>query len=561
MFCEKCGKELKDNWKKCPYCGQTVGKDDVKMRGETKMSGQVEPAWSENRLSGKEPRKKGRIKKILLGIGVVLAVLVVLSVAFSSDNEENGDSKSGEDGQEESTEVKTLEEMGGFAQWQEDGFPGRVRANISVDFPLLNTDKNHYGVYIGVGGINIGIIMQEDEKPVKEWEWLMNAEPYEDTQKAYFNGVLKYLGQKDDGEMPVFLISDIGEGDYLGDGQKTESNADIDLEGLIGQPEEKLKDAGFTYNEDSIGYEFLDGKVIADCMDGKVYMIILTGSGEGILNFHGVKVGMTLEEADALLADKYSKAGELEGKTAYIDLEARNGIGLVSANGSITEIDVTHFTEEELQEYVGNSNEEKGEKSTGGDEESIENSINSTGNFETDVANEVLYAKDGVVVDVNGNVLPEYADYFITEDGYISNGDWVEEGYGVDSTGKIVNYNGLQSDAVAELETIQNTIETAKQVDIETLFRSPSIYNNTDVCIEATLRVDGFFDNFFVSGNGQDIRIFASSTIDVDGNLVEKLLSGDHVMIVGKFKYQDYYHEYLGEMQSTMDNAIVILLD
>jgi hypothetical protein len=32
-------------------------------------------------------------------------------------------------------------------------------------------------------------------------------------------------------------------------------------------------------------------------------------------------------------------------------------------------------------------------------------------------------------------------------------------------------------------------------------------------------------------------------------------------MIVGGFKYQDYYHEHLGEMQSTIENAIVILLD
>ena len=25
MFCVKCGGELKEDWKKCPYCGQMVG--------------------------------------------------------------------------------------------------------------------------------------------------------------------------------------------------------------------------------------------------------------------------------------------------------------------------------------------------------------------------------------------------------------------------------------------------------------------------------------------------------------------------------------------------------
>lgn len=61
-----------------------------------------------------------------------------------------------------------------------------------------------------------------------------------------------------------------------------------------------------------------------------------------------------------------------------------------------------------------------------------------TGDFYTDVANGILYGKDGVIVDVNGNALSEYAEYSVTEQGYIFNGEWVEEGCYVDNTGKIV---------------------------------------------------------------------------------------------------------------------------
>ena len=73
-------------------------------------------------------------------------------------------------------------------------------------------------------------------------------------------------------------------------------------------------------------------------------------------------------------------------------------------------------------------------------QESPENTVSYTGDFFTDADNGVLYGRDGIIVDANGNAIPEYASYSITEQGYISNGDWCEEGYCVDSTGKIVSF-------------------------------------------------------------------------------------------------------------------------
>ncbi len=70
-----------------------------------------------------------------------------------------------------------------------------------------------------------------------------------------------------------------------------------------------------------------------------------------------------------------------------------------------------------------------------------ENTAHCTGDFCTDVANGVLYGKDGIIVDINGNALPEYAEYSVTEEGYLFNGDWCEEGYCVDSTGKVVQFH------------------------------------------------------------------------------------------------------------------------
>lgn len=42
MFCRKCGKELEDNWKSCPYCGEPVDNriDELETMGNiNKVSG------------------------------------------------------------------------------------------------------------------------------------------------------------------------------------------------------------------------------------------------------------------------------------------------------------------------------------------------------------------------------------------------------------------------------------------------------------------------------------------------------------------------------------------
>lgn len=231
MFCKNCGKEIEETSEKCPYCGQKIDERNVKIGEPEKMSNIKSVSKEE------PPKKKGKMKKILLAIGVLLVIIIVWIMSGSSEDEESG-------------EVKTLEEVGGFGQWKADGFPGRVRANISVLFPLGNVDKNNYAVYIGVGGINVGIIMQEDEKPVKEWEWLMNAEPYEETyeepyeedQKAYFNGILKYLGTDDDGDAPVFLISDVKEGDYSWYEEDTMGESDKEFAEEIPEKEEDTEE-------------------------------------------------------------------------------------------------------------------------------------------------------------------------------------------------------------------------------------------------------------------------------------------------------------------------------
>lgn len=146
--------------------------------------------------------------------------------------------------------------------------------------------------------------------------------------------------------------------------QENDEDEYVDLEGMIGQPEEKLKELGFTYDEDEMLYQLLDGAIGASCLDEKVNMIGITGSVDDTWKIHGISIGMDLEEADALLADKYSSySGEEmeESYTYYIDKNSGNLIAMSDDNGVITEIALAHYIEEsqkdptqenQSQEYI-----------------------------------------------------------------------------------------------------------------------------------------------------------------------------------------------------------------
>ena len=154
--------------------------------------------------------------------------------------------------------------------------------------------------------------------------------------------------------LSVLFIEDSTE-----DSQETEriieekiSYSDADIEGLIGQSEEILKDTDFTYNKDEMGYQLLDGNVVVDCADGIINMIMITGNADGTPSFHGVNLGMSIGEAEGYLADKYENAGENEGRKEYLDIGGRISVGIREEAGIVTEIVAVQLAEEELQGYV-----------------------------------------------------------------------------------------------------------------------------------------------------------------------------------------------------------------
>ncbi len=110
--------------------------------------------------------------------------------------------------------VNTVQSLEAYANWKEEGFPGTARADFKVTYPLNNRDANNFAVLMGPLSTDIGIIMQEDEEPVKNWQWIG-----EDTQgEISYTGDFEYLGvSNDENAYPVFLISSVEKVDQTGE--------------------------------------------------------------------------------------------------------------------------------------------------------------------------------------------------------------------------------------------------------------------------------------------------------------------------------------------------------
>ena len=214
MFCANCGKEIDSTWVKCPYCGNTLTTNQSQENIKPRVPVSSTPIVNGNYTSDTEMLKKKKKWPFVI-VGVIIAIIGIIFL-FLSDN-----------GPSEVVELSSYE--GGFLGWERSGFKGSVRADIEISYPLLNTERNNYAVFIGIGGINTGVIMQKDEAPVSQWEWLMNAQPDMITQAYYFIGTLTYTGI-DAGDMPLFVIEDVEPYTFYSTGEATGDNTDISNE-------------------------------------------------------------------------------------------------------------------------------------------------------------------------------------------------------------------------------------------------------------------------------------------------------------------------------------------
>lgn len=203
MFCKDCGKEVKEAWNKCPYCGSELKEEKAK-EVLSLESGEKET---------KSQTKSQKVLKAVGGLVMAGVLLYLLGKASSCINSKLLGEQDPNDLYVLSSETRVVtvdlsSYPNGFAGWKAAGFKGCVTTDISIPYPIKDSSVNNYAVYIGTGKTNVGIIMQEDESAMSEWEWLTEAQPDEDTQEYYFSCTLTYTGHNvGEDELPVFIIS------------------------------------------------------------------------------------------------------------------------------------------------------------------------------------------------------------------------------------------------------------------------------------------------------------------------------------------------------------------
>lgn len=197
MFCQKCGKEVEDEWVICPYCNAKLDKEvDVDTTKSQKSK------KNENKTKGKKPLWK----KWWFWLIAIIVVVVILMFAGGGEDSDSIDER------EESSVVKSMDEVGGYKEWADSGYEGKVRTDIVVDLPVTDRKENNYCVHIMTSVGDPIFITQQDEKPASEWAWLQNATPDIDGgDTATFKATLQLSGYVEmDGEIiPEFCVEDI----------------------------------------------------------------------------------------------------------------------------------------------------------------------------------------------------------------------------------------------------------------------------------------------------------------------------------------------------------------
>ena len=389
MFCRECGKEVQEGWIKCPYCGTLIGnKKSVKKNAENlketkkhinrqdKMNGKSQQVVN-NSISVNGNKSKieyRRFWKYLL-LGIVTCGIYGIYYFYGYVKDLNKVCEG--DGKESKNYIVVLLlsmitcGIYGLYWWYAQGerlyhiapkYRVKVRekgGDILLWEILGCTIMPGIGMmvvtYIMVDNMNILAKAYNGEISENDFPRLKNPHPHLVRNVLIGYGVFLIAVI-----VTIFLmLSVLFIEDSTEDSQETEriieekiSYSDADIEGLIGQSEEILKDTDFTYNKDEMGYQLLDGNVVVDCADGIINMIMITGNADGTPSFHGVNLGMSIGEAEGYLADKYENAGENEGRKEYLDIGGRISVGIREEAGIVTEIVAVQLAEEELQGYV-----------------------------------------------------------------------------------------------------------------------------------------------------------------------------------------------------------------
>lgn len=371
MFCTRCGKQLEDNWIKCPYCGTKV-EEDSDTENEIKQQNNIRPESempNTNRIKYRSFWKYLILSCITFGI---YGIYVMYGYVKDLNKVCEGDGKPSKN-----YIVVILLSMvscgiyGLYWYYTQGerlyriapkyGIQIREKGSTILLWSLLGVVT--FGIssmavaYILFDNLNLIGKIYNGEKSAAEINRAGKPHPHLLRNVLIICAVIWAVII---GSIVLLLKTlftyDVPSDPYNNSVTVTEETAEdysgIDLEEYFGQSEEALTELGIEGDEEYGEYTALDGAVYISCTDGTVDVIMLDGENENIPAFHGVKTGMSLAEAETLLSDRYTLAGQVDNQYAYLNTDMGINIVLETSGEVITRIMITQMSQEEIDSYM-----------------------------------------------------------------------------------------------------------------------------------------------------------------------------------------------------------------
>lgn len=342
----------------------------------------------------------------------------------------------------------------------------------------------------------------------------------------------------------------------------------MDFSELIGKPEKDLKNIGLKESKQDSGYEALDGSIQVNCTNGNVTSIKLKGDSKKMPSFHNVKIGMSKKKARQNLLEIYPEEMKETSKISFMNLDTRGSVTCKIADGKVSTIEYKELSEDavkKLKEEKKKSEEEKLKK----EEEKKEKkqvaekkkTVEITGDMMQDAQNGALYVgTDGVIVDADGKPIPQYADYYVTADGIVTNGSYIVEGFAVSADGKkiVVQLPG-EVETKTPGETALDLEKSVESYDARDAVRNA--FETDGLRIQIRGSINEWEGEFYVpiGDNVSAIRLDDCKIFNEDG-METKLIGGDYVHVIGVF-HASYTTDDFGYRYYSMSDCYVIIQD
>ncbi len=351
MFCKNCGKELRDEWVKCPYCG--TEKENF------------------------TPNQMNRIKHRQFWKYVILSIVtcgiygIYVLYGFTEDMNKACEG----DGKESKNYIivflLSFVTCGiyGLYWWYTQGerlhnaaprygMDVREKGSTILLWMILGcTVMPGIGmlvaIYIMFDNMNRVAMVYNGEISSSDLSGMEKPHPHLLRNVLIVYGVwlvvmilacVMFFG--------AIFTDDFSEEEISQTVEGTMDYSDMDMEEFIGRPGESLREMDFVEDDEGIGYMLPGSSVFVGCFEDDVSYVTIKSDKENTPNFHGVEIGMDLGTADALMKDVYKEVEKTEDKIEYINLDTGIDVELGINDQIIVEIFAVQLPEDELQEYM-----------------------------------------------------------------------------------------------------------------------------------------------------------------------------------------------------------------